>query len=126
MAYPIRFLIDECLSPQLADEISIDDIEITHVNYRGLSETPDHLIARWCVDNDFAVVTNNARDFRAIYSRTPIHPGLVIILPSVGLARQKELLVIAIAAAKTLGNLVNMIVEVNADAQVTLADWPVP
>lgn len=41
-----------------------------------------HIIA-----DDLTLVTNNARDFRRLFAREPLHAGLVIIVPQVVPAR---------------------------------------
>ena len=43
-------------------------------------------------DKDFTLVTNNAIDFRRLFRKEHIHPGLVIIVPNVVPAIQRELL----------------------------------
>ena len=56
-----RFLIDECLSPVLA-QIARDCgyCESTCVRDRGLSGTKDHDLVRFVIANDFTLVTHNA------------------------------------------------------------------
>jgi len=43
------------------------------------------------VENSFTFVTNNAADFRKLYAREDVHAGLVIIVPQVRPALQREL-----------------------------------
>jgi len=43
------------------------------------------------VENNFIFVTNNAADFRKLYAREEVHAGLVIIVPQVRPALQREL-----------------------------------
>jgi predicted nuclease of predicted toxin-antitoxin system len=126
MGFQTRFLIDECLSPKLVDGVSAPGIEITHVNFRGLRQRGDPFIVKWCVDNDFALITNNARDFRTIYRRLELHPGLVILLPSIDRHRHIPLLQIVIDHVATLPDIVNKLIEIDLDGVVTVLDWPVP
>jgi predicted nuclease of predicted toxin-antitoxin system len=123
MASRIQFLIDECLSPKLV-ELASRDIEITHVNFRGLSRRPDAFIAKWCVTNDFALVTNNGRDFRAIYQGLELHPGLAIVLPSVATEQQIRLFHIIIEHIVREGDLVNKFVEIDLDGTVSVSAFP--
>lgn len=124
MALPLRFLIDECLSPELA-EVALDaGYDGAHVGHRGLLRTPDPQIARYCLVNDLIVVTNNARDFRAIYEAFPLHPGLVVVLPVVRIAQQRRLFELVFKRLERERDLVNKLAEVDADGRVTVADWP--
>ncbi len=45
------------------------------------------------VAGDFTFVMNNARDFLRLYAREPLHAGLIVIVPQVAPARQRELFV---------------------------------
>jgi predicted nuclease of predicted toxin-antitoxin system len=123
MAFPIRFLIDECLSSGLV-ELAQSGIEIVHVNHRGLTGQPDSVIARWCLDHDHALITNNGRDFRMLYARLAIHPGLVVILPSITRERQQVLLGKGLIAVATLHDTINKLVEIDMAGDVTVSDWP--
>jgi predicted nuclease of predicted toxin-antitoxin system len=125
MAFQNRFLIDECLSPKLA-ELSGGAFQIVHVNHRGLTRQPDHVIARWCVDHEHALITNNARDFRTIYARLEIHPGLVVILPSIARALQIALIPTALASIQALPDLINRLIEVDLEGNIIVSDWPAP
>jgi predicted nuclease of predicted toxin-antitoxin system len=74
------FLIDECLSGELAD------LAIEH-DYYALATTQmgrwrgrnDYNVARFAIDRDLVLVTNDQHDFEAIYERIEIHPGIVFI-----------------------------------------------
>jgi hypothetical protein len=48
----------------------------------GSRRSPDHAVLARCVDEDRILITENARDFRALIGRLDMHPGL-IILPSI-------------------------------------------
>ena len=62
-----RFLIDECLSPELA-QLAIDagHGESTCVRDRGLAGTKDWKLIQHVVANDFTLVTCNSVDFRGV------------------------------------------------------------
>ena len=99
-----RFLIDENLSPQLADHLrAVHGYEAVHVNEIGLQGASDPDVLARAVAEDWIVVTSNAEDFRQLGRRTPDHPGLAIMLDAVGLAQQLTLgvkLATAIEAAE--------------------------
>lgn len=124
MAFPLRFLIDECLSPELAEVALNAGYEGAHVGHRGLLRTPDPQIARYCVHNDLIVVTNNARDFRAIYAALPLHPGLVVVLPAVRVAPQRRLFELVVKRLEREPDLVNKLLEIDLLGVITIVDFP--
>src|SRR5262249_2686857 len=79
----LRVLIDECLHSTMALFARKRGHEAYHVNWLGLSGNTDWNLMSRIVDGDFIFVTNNARDFRRLYAREPLHAGLVIIEPQV-------------------------------------------
>lgn len=81
----MKFLIDECLSPELADVARREGYpESTHVNWLGLTSAKDWTIARRAVDGGFVFVTNNTADFAALYERESLHVGLVCLNAAAG------------------------------------------
>lgn len=99
-------------------------LEAWHVNHRGLAKRPDPALARWCVEQDFVLVTNNARDFHRIYASLDLHPGLVILLPSVERLDQMTLFERAVDAVVSMPDALNKLIEVTADGTVCISDWP--
>lgn len=121
----IRFLIDECLSPELAVEARTRGFEAAPVIHMGLSGAADHNLRSVIAAGDFTFVTNNGRDFLRLYKLLDVHAGLIIILPNMRKAGQRRLFRVAldaIAAAET--DMVNQLVEVDADGRVTFSQWP--
>lgn len=78
----MRFFIDECLSPVLAVRLNERGIDAYHPLHRGQRGDPDHVVLACCVAEDRIIVTENARDFRALLGREAMHPGL-IVFPSI-------------------------------------------
>jgi predicted nuclease of predicted toxin-antitoxin system len=84
------FLIDECLSSGLAD------LAIEH-DYYALATTRmgrwrgrnDYSVARFAIDRDLVLVTNDRHDFEAIYEQIEVHPGIVFI--TAGHSKLREL-----------------------------------
>jgi predicted nuclease of predicted toxin-antitoxin system len=74
------FLIDECLSSQLAE------FAIEH-GYHALATSRmgrwrsrnDYHVAKFAIDRDLVLVTNDRHDFETIYEQMEIHPGIVFI-----------------------------------------------
>jgi predicted nuclease of predicted toxin-antitoxin system len=49
------------------------------VNEVNLRTAPDKHIARYAIENGMVLVTNNMRDFKRLYSRRKLHPGLIFL-----------------------------------------------
>lgn len=118
------FLIDECLTPKLVAAAQVRGYLAAHVAHLQHDAAEDWVIAQLALSRDAILVTNNARDFIAIYGRFQIHPGLLIILPSVGRQPQIDLFELAIDFIEAHGDIVNRIIEVADDGSVIARDWP--
>lgn len=119
-----KFLIDECLSPDLAALARASGHHAMHVNWVNLEGLRDQIVAVYAVADDYIMVTNNGMDFRPIYRALDVHPGLVVILPSVRKADQLRLfeLVLASVAGKT--DLINKLVEIDIHGMIQVSDLP--
>jgi predicted nuclease of predicted toxin-antitoxin system len=125
----VRFLVDECLSPLLVNVAREASFEAYHLAHVGGASWPDWRIAAYAVAHDMVLVTNNATDFRALYERQEVHPGLVILVPSVGREEQSRLFQTAVARVAQLPDLVNKVLEVHfepAGERLELYDFPPP
>ena len=120
----MRLFLDECLSPGIGRALNAEG---THVamhprDFGGLGE-PDRKVLARCVERDLVLVTENARDFRALIAGQDLHPGL-IVLPCVGRARSEALLRTAIDFLSEHGDpmdvMVNHVLEVSREAEMTL------
>lgn len=120
----MRLFLDECLSPRVANELMAEEgYYVVHPrNLGGLGEA-DHTVLARCIDDDLVIVTENARDFRALAARADIHPGM-IILPCLGRMEAKALIKATIDHLQTLGDpsdvMVNKVLEADADGTMTL------
>lgn len=76
----MKFLIDECLSPSLA-ELARErgHPESTHVTWIGLTGAKDWAVTRRAADEGFVLVTSNRLDFLKLYRRETLHGGLVCL-----------------------------------------------
>jgi predicted nuclease of predicted toxin-antitoxin system len=113
----MRFLIDECLSLELIGVAGEAGYEAQHVVRIGKASWKDWNIATHAYDGSFVLVTNNASDFKRLYALQSIHPGLVIILPSVGLPSQIRLFRRALDELSVVGEPINRVLEVNFDGE---------
>jgi predicted nuclease of predicted toxin-antitoxin system len=87
----MRFLIDECLTIDLISIASQAGHEAQHVAHVGKAGWKDWNVACHAAAGDFVLVTNNASDFRRLYTTQPLHAGLVIIVPNVNREEQQRL-----------------------------------
>ena len=96
----MKFLIDECLSPELAIIARARGFhESTHVTWLGMRSRKDWTIVGRAIAEGFVLVTNDTVDFTALYEREEIHAGLVClnIAPSLmSLEVQKTLFLLAL------------------------------
>jgi predicted nuclease of predicted toxin-antitoxin system len=96
----VKFLVDECLSPDLVALAQDRGFhESTHVTWLGLKSKKDWTIVRRAVRDGFVLVTNNTLDFTALYGREDIHAGLICLNVAPGLVRlevQKSLFLLAL------------------------------
>ena len=84
-----KFLIDECLSPDLAALARERGFfESSHVTWLGKAGWKDWELKRFILEQDWTFVTRNSTDFRGPsdqpgskgqYADVPIHAGLVCI-----------------------------------------------
>ena len=82
----MKFLIDECLSPELvAIAWARGHGESTHITWLGMRSRKDWSIVRRAVTDGYVLVTNNATDFRALLRSEEVHAGLVCINVAAGL-----------------------------------------
>ena len=119
----IKFLIDECLTPDLVDVARARWIEAEHIARIGRASSPDWRIVELALDGDYALVTNNARDFRRFYKGLEIHPGLLILLPQGRYQQQIALFRKVLDHIDTHPDIVNQLVEVDAAGVITVMPW---
>ena len=123
----MRFLIDECLHPTLADVAHGAGHEAHHVNFLGQASTKDHDLMPRILEGDFVFVTNNAADFRRLYQAQAIHAGLVIIVPQTPPTQQRALFLAAMEEIGPDNGLINEALEVLIDGDEVIFnryEWP--
>ena len=76
----MRFLVDECLSPDLV-AIARDRgfFQSMHVTWLGLTSKKDWAIVQRAVKDGYVLVTNNTTDFTSLVGREKVHAGLVCL-----------------------------------------------
>ena len=123
----MKLLIDECLHTSLVGTAEMHGHEARHVNWLGLSGQTDWGLMQRIVAEDFAFVTNNARDFMKLFAREPLHAGLIIIVPQVVPSRQRELFDALLHELGPQQFLMNEVVEVAIDGdEVIISRYELP
>ncbi len=136
----LSFLIDECLSPELAAAAHRLGFSATALRDRGWTGLKDYEVVARALDDDLVLVTRNARDFRGssaaaaggLLRRVDVHPGLVCLdsRREVGfdVPKQLRLFEICLDAVKADPDLVNQAVEVieEEDGSVSVTRYDLP
>lgn len=123
MAYPLQFLIDECLSPALVETAATFDAIAYHAVWHGLSHRSDRTIAALCIERDLVVVTANGSDYRSIYNRIDVHPGLIVLPGELLRARQIVLFEIVLRRLSVERDLVNQLLEIDELGSFEIRDF---
>ncbi|UVC12434.1 DUF5615 family PIN-like protein (plasmid) [Rhizobium sp. TH2] len=128
----MKFLVDECLSPELAKRaIHAGHGESSHITWLKLSGRKDWELKPIIIDGDWTFVTKNSVDFRGPienpgskgqYSDVAIHAGLICLNgpPGMDLDMQLELFEEALSEIGNMSDLINQVLEVTAEDDDTL------
>jgi predicted nuclease of predicted toxin-antitoxin system len=112
----VRFLFDECAAIPLVQLAHERGFDAYHVAHRGLAGSEDHELLPVLLKEDFVLVTNNGRDFKALLGdEGAVHPGLVILVTQVRPSAQVILFRAVLDHLRERGDLVNRVVEVDVD-----------
>jgi hypothetical protein len=119
----MKLLIDECLSPELA-QMARDrgHGESSHVVWIGRQGIKDWGLLQVVIDGDWTLVTRNSYDFRGPpaapgtggqYQRAELHAGLICLNGPDGmdLEMQRDLFAAVLDEIDIDGDLVNMVME---------------
>ncbi len=79
LPHQFDLLIDENLTLDLVKVARSRGFPARHVNDVGLRTASDKAVARFAIRRGLVVVTNNMADFRRIYARRRLHPGLIFL-----------------------------------------------
>lgn len=93
----MRFFFDECVSANLAVEISVElEVQILNPRDENVRGATDHEIAQMCINNELIIVTKNGRDFIEILGMEESHPGLIVLPGNEPRAKCRNLLLAVI------------------------------
>jgi predicted nuclease of predicted toxin-antitoxin system len=128
----MKFLIDEDLSPKVAEWLRIEDLlDIVHVRDRGLLGEADHIVLAKAYEEDRVLVTANVKDFQRLARSRELHPGIVLILSGY-LSRDEQLLlmrkiVVELSQEFREGrDMINRVLEIEATGERQFYDLPLP
>jgi hypothetical protein len=137
----VKFLIDECLSPDLVAVAQGRDFgQSSHVVWMGKAGWKDWELKRFILEGDWTLVTRNSVDFRGPadnpgtggqFADVPLHAGLICINGPDGMTAevQCELFEAALDEIGGVQQLVNEVVEVDLeslDDEFTIHRYPMP
>lgn len=117
----MKFLIDECLSQELARLARArGHLESTHIERLGLSGKKDWELMPVLINGDWTFVTKNSRDFRGcnrnggLHAAVDVHAGLVCLNgpKTMDLEMMVSLFAVALEALDADSDLVNAVLEI--------------
>lgn len=129
----MRLWFDEDLSPTLVQVAQELGFEATCNRDRGVLGISDALLRQLVHSEGFVLVTDNASDFRPMYAREDVHPGLIVVPAGYGRARQQTLtrdVISWIVNAALESNhtaadyMLDRLVEIEQDGSVTTYELP--
>jgi len=125
----IRVLLDEHVSPSLVGKLGDKGVLAVAAAYFGLSGVPDAKIWNYAFENDFVVVTGNARDFIRLLN-VDVHPGLIVLREG-GLTRDEQWdrirpVIEHVLASNDDNFLVNKLVEISGVDEWEIREIPKP
>ena len=113
----MKLLIDECLHTSLVAVAHSAGHTADHVAHRGLGGLKDWQLMAVIREQEYTFVTNNLADFVALYGKEALHAGVIIIVPNVVPARQRELFKAALKHISSR-DLTNTVVEAEFSGDV--------
>jgi hypothetical protein len=133
------FLIDECLSPELAQlAVARGYFTSTCVRDRGWTGKKDWELMSLIIEQDFTLVTKNNVDFRGahppeaggLYAGQQLHAGLICLdlAGNEDKAEQTAIFALALDYLAGHGPLINQVLEiyVDGDGEVTATVYDLP
>lgn len=131
----MKLWFDEDLSPRLVQVANQHGLEATCNRDRGVLGITDLGLCELAQRGDFVLVTDNGTDFRRLLGTVELHPGLILIPGSAGLARQRQAAAQVIEwvqgaaheANQTAADfMVNRLVQIDETGRVTASELPRP
>jgi predicted nuclease of predicted toxin-antitoxin system len=129
----VKLWFDEDLSPTLVPVANELGFEATCNRDRGMLGSKDRDLRLQVQVEGYVLVSDNASDFRPMYAREDIHPGLIVMPARDGRAKQQDLAreVLALianaaadAAESTEDFMVDKLVEIDDQGQWQISELP--
>ena len=76
---PLKYLIDEDLSPVIAQHLRQEGIDGVHVRDRARLGATDSEVFALAYNEDRVLITANVADFEKLAARSELHGGLILI-----------------------------------------------
>lgn len=121
----MKLLLDENLSPKVAEWLRQDGVDAVHLRDRGLLHLPDHRVLERAYEEDRVLVTANVADFVKLAQARDLHAGILLIEDG-GLLRDEQLEVVrrALEAIKEVPDMVNRLLRVALDRTMSFEEIP--
>jgi len=121
----VKLLLDENLSPWVAETLRKDGLDAVHVRDRGLLKADDHVVLERAYGDDRILVTCNVDDFLKLARARELHPGVVLVEDG-DLLRDEQLRVVRQAVAVLQGerDLVNRVLRIWLDGATVFEEVP--
>ena len=97
----MKLLIDNALSPKVAEGLTAGGYEAVHVGQLGMAEADDERIFQWCFANDYVVVSADT-DFGTLLARCRDKKPSVLLLRRISQRRPEVQVRILLANLPTL------------------------
>jgi predicted nuclease of predicted toxin-antitoxin system len=119
----LKLLLDENISPKVAEALRQDGIDACSVRDRGLLQATDHEVLERAYTEDRILVTKNVGDFEKLASAREFHAGIVL-LEDGDLDRVAQLSTLrkVVELLKEERDVINRILRVAADGSMRLED----
>lgn len=123
----MKLLLDENLSPKVAEWLRTDGVDAIHLRDRGLLHLSDQRVLDRAFEEDRILVTANVADFVKLAQARELHAGIVLIDDG-GLLRdeQHEVVRRALEAMAGTKDMVNRVLRVALDRTMTFEEIPRP
>lgn len=121
----VKLLLDENVSPKVGEQLRADGVDACGVRERGLLEADDHTVLEKAFAEDRILVTKNVGDFEKLARARELHAGIVLIEDG-DLRRSEQLVMLRkiIARLETEADMVNHVLTVRVDGEMTLEELP--
>ena len=120
----VKLLIDEDLSPSVAQALCADGIDACHVRDRKMLGRKDRHVLDKALEEDRVVITANVDDFVKLANSRELHAGLVLIEDGSMLREQQFAVIRAAVGFMQAEDMANRALWVREDGSMEFEDIP--